>query len=55
MKKTRTGFMINYSGTLWVRGDEYKCPRCSRIVYGDFGKPFESRAGNEGEIVERKT
>lgn len=42
MVKEKTGFSIAIPGTsLTVRGDEYMCPGCKRIVFGDFGEPFQ--------------
>ena len=42
MVKEKTGFTVSLSGSVMhVRGDLYRCPRCKKEVYGDFGEPFE--------------
>ena len=43
MKKERTGFQVTIAQNprIDVRGDEYRCSECDRLVYGDFGEPFE--------------
>ena len=42
--KIKTGFTISLEktdGGRVVRGDMYQCDGCKRIVYGDFGEPFD--------------
>jgi len=48
MAKEKTGFTISLSGFyMHVRGDLYRCPRCKKEVYGDFGEPFEVKPKKE--------
>ena len=42
MIKERQGFTVGLGETgVSVRGDEYKCRTCGKVIYGDFGEPFE--------------
>jgi len=46
MVKEKTGFLVTIEkphATLEYRGDLYRCPKCKREVYGDFGEPYEAR------------
>lgn len=59
MVKEKIGFPITVSESgsgMLVRGDLYLCPKCKKIVYGDFGEPFANPRdpNNENEKLNRK-